>query len=95
MKPSDLKAVQEGMYEVVEESGGTGNATAKIPGVHLAGKTGTAQAYIKVDGEVQTGLEDLVLLLWPVRKSALRHLRGGRGRHMGRHDDGADRLRRS
>ena len=50
VKPSDLKAVQQGMYEVVEEEGGTGNLTAKIPGVHLAGKTGTAQAYRRLDG---------------------------------------------
>ena len=50
VKPSDLKAVQKGMYEVVEEPGGTGNATAKIPGVHLAGKTGTAQAYTRLGG---------------------------------------------
>jgi penicillin-binding protein 2 len=48
--PAQLKAVQLGMYKVVEEEGGTGNATAKIPGVHLAGKTGTAQAYRRVDG---------------------------------------------
>ena len=50
MKPSDLKAVQEGMREVVAE----GTATlAQVPGYQLAGKTGTAQAYIKVDGEVR------------------------------------------
>jgi penicillin-binding protein 2 len=50
VKPSDLRAVQEGMYKVVEEDGGTANLTAKIPGVHLAGKTGTAQAYRRLDG---------------------------------------------
>jgi penicillin-binding protein 2 len=51
VKPRDLKAVQEGMYEVVESEGGTANLTAKLPGgPHLAGKTGTAQAYRKVDG---------------------------------------------
>ncbi len=50
VKPSDLKAVQMGMYKVVEEEGGTANLTAKIPGVHLAGKTGTAQAYRRLDG---------------------------------------------
>jgi penicillin-binding protein 2 len=50
VKPSQLKAVQEGMYDVVEEDGGTGNATAKIPGYHMGGKTGTAQHYRRVDG---------------------------------------------
>jgi penicillin-binding protein 2 len=51
VKPAQLKAVQTGMYEVVEEPGGTGNLTAKLPnGPHLAGKTGTAQAYRRVDG---------------------------------------------
>jgi len=51
VKPGQLKDVQQGMYEVVEEEGGTANLTAKLPnGPHLAGKTGTAQAYRKVDG---------------------------------------------
>ncbi len=45
VSPGQLKAVQQGMYDVVEEEGGTGNATAKIPGVHMGGKTGTAQHY--------------------------------------------------
>ncbi len=46
VKPGQLKAVQEGMYKVVEEEGGTGYATARLPtGPHMAGKTGTAQAY--------------------------------------------------
>ena len=51
VKPAQLKAVQEGMYKVVEEEGGTGYLYARIPnGPHLAGKTGTAQAYRRVDG---------------------------------------------
>ena len=54
MKPSDLKAVQEGMREVVEEGTGT---LAEVPGYSLAGKTGTAQAYIKIDGEVRRDLK--------------------------------------
>jgi membrane peptidoglycan carboxypeptidase len=54
MKPSDLKAVQEGMRQVVAE----GTATlAQIPGYQIAGKTGTAQAHIKVDGEVRRDLK--------------------------------------
>ncbi len=54
VKPSDLKAVQEGMREVVAQ----GTATlAQVPGYQLAGKTGTAQAYIKVNGEVRKDLK--------------------------------------
>jgi penicillin-binding protein 2 len=51
VKPGQLKEVQQGMYDVVETEGGTGNATAKIPGVHMGGKTGTAQHYRMVGGE--------------------------------------------
>jgi penicillin-binding protein 2 len=54
VRPSDLKAVQEGMREVVAE----GTATlAQVPGVQLAGKTGTAQAWIKVNGVTQRDLK--------------------------------------
>jgi penicillin-binding protein 2 len=54
VKPSDLKAVQEGMRQVVAQ----GTATlAQIPGYQIAGKTGTAQAYIKVNGEVRKDLK--------------------------------------
>jgi len=54
MKPSDLKAVQEGMKEVVDE----GTATlAQVPGYSIAGKTGTAQAHIKIDGELRRDLK--------------------------------------
>jgi len=54
MKPSDLKAVQEGMRQVVAEGTGT---LAEVPGYQLAGKTGTAQAHIKVNGEVRRDLK--------------------------------------
>jgi penicillin-binding protein 2 len=54
VKPSDLKAVQEGMREVVAE----GTATlAQVPGYQLAGKTGTAQAWTKVNGETRRDLK--------------------------------------
>jgi len=54
VKPSDLKAVQEGMRQVVAE----GTATlAQVPGYKVAGKTGTAQAHIKIGGEVRRDLK--------------------------------------
>jgi penicillin-binding protein 2 len=58
VKPAQLKAVQEGMYKVVEEEGGTGYATARLPnGPNMGGKTGTAQAYKRVDGERKQDLK--------------------------------------
>ena len=51
VRKSDLKAVQQGMFDVVEEDGGTGYATARLAGgPHMGGKTGTAQHYRRVNG---------------------------------------------
>jgi penicillin-binding protein 2 len=40
--PSALEAVKEGLWEVVNEDGGTGAAT-RIPGLDVSGKTGSVQ----------------------------------------------------
>jgi len=54
VKPSDLKAVQEGMRQVVEQ----GTATrAQVPGYSIAGKTGTAQAWIRLNGDIRRDLK--------------------------------------
>jgi penicillin-binding protein 2 len=58
VKPAQLKAVQQGMYEVVESPGGTGYTYARIPGgPNMGGKTGTAQAYFRVDGKRKEDLK--------------------------------------
>ncbi len=54
VKPSDLKAVQEGMRQVVAE--GTAQL-AQVKGYQLGGKTGTAQAWIRVNGQTQRDLK--------------------------------------
>lgn len=42
LKPTTVKALTQGMWGVVNESGGTGSG-ARCPGLDIAGKTGTAQ----------------------------------------------------
>ncbi len=88
VKPSDLKAVQEGMREVVDE----GTATlAQVPGYQIAGKTGTAQAWIKVNGETRRDLKCWFYCYGAVRGAPLCHVCRGRRRRLGRNDHGADR----
>jgi len=42
LKPGTLAAIRDGLWGVVNEPGGTG-AGARVPGLEIAGKTGTAQ----------------------------------------------------
>jgi penicillin-binding protein 2 len=41
--PDDLKLLQDGLYAVVNEPGGTGWYGARMDEIHISGKTGTAQ----------------------------------------------------
>ena len=97
--------LQHARREAVRPEGGAGRACARwsrrrghrqrrprFPATTWRGKTGTAQAYIEGRRRDAAGLEMLVLLLRPVRSAALRHLRGGRGRNLGRDGGGAHRL---
>ena len=68
VKPGDLKAVQEGMFDVVQEEGGTAYATVKIPGYNLAAKTGTAQHYRRVDGVRKQDLTTWLYCYGPFEK---------------------------
>ena len=61
VSPDNLKRVQEGLWEVVNGTRGTARI-AKIPGVEMCGKTGTAQVFTR---KTQSRLkeEDLTKLL--------------------------------
>lgn len=51
--PKAMDVIRRGMWAVVNESGGTGKRAA-VPGVAVAGKTGTAQFKGRVGGENRT-----------------------------------------
>jgi len=55
VKPETLAFIRQAMLSVVE--GGTGTR-AKVPGLLIAGKTGTAQVVKKGEGKGQAGLKD-------------------------------------
>lgn len=65
--PEDhLEAVRKGMWAVVNEAGGTaGRARLEIPGVEMAGKTGTSQVHSASSGRLTASLE------WEQRDHAL------------------------
>ncbi len=71
LTPRYLQAVREGMWEVVNAPGGTAPlARLSLPGVQMAGKTGSAQVMHVTSAEYRRGF-DSANLPWKLRPHAL------------------------
>lgn len=69
--PDFMSVVHGGMYGVTNEPGGTANVPLGIPGVHIAGKTGTAQVRRITMAERRSGVLSNSALDWERRDHAL------------------------
>lgn len=72
LDPENLKAVRQGMYEVVNAGGGTAGSSKIVPdGIRMAGKTGTSQVRNITAAERARGVTRNQDLPWERRDHAL------------------------